>query len=41
MAIALERFLGICHAQSDFLIRKSRYYICAIIVVAVVIDFPR
>ncbi len=41
MAIALERYLGICHSQSDFLIRRSRYYICAIAVVCLLIDMPR
>ncbi len=41
IAIALERYLGICYSQSDFVIRKSRYYICAILLLATFIDFPR
>ena len=41
IAIALERYLGICHGQSDFVIRKSRYYICAILLLALLVDSPR
>ena len=43
LAIALERFLGICHAHSnsDFLIRRSRFYIGGILLVALLIDSPR
>ena len=41
MAIALERYLGICYAQSDFVIRRSRYYICSVCVVSLIVDLPR
>ncbi|TRY77850.1 hypothetical protein TCAL_06148 [Tigriopus californicus] len=41
IAIALERYLGICHSQSDFLIRRSRYYICTIVLISIIVDAPR
>jgi len=41
LAIALERYLGICHAQSDFVIRRSRYYVICILIAAIIVDSPR
>ena len=43
LAIALERYLGICSAQSDnsFVVRKARYYVIGILVISTVIDLPR
>ncbi|XP_040583670.1 FMRFamide receptor [Lepeophtheirus salmonis] len=40
IAIAFERFLGICYAHSD-IPRHSRYYIIAITCISLIIDFPR
>ena len=41
VAIAIERYLGICFSQSNWNIRRSCYYVMVILVATVVIDGPR
>lgn len=44
LAIAVERYVGICKAQSSesgFQVKKARYYIMAILIISAVVDVPR
>ena len=41
VAIAVERYLGICFSQSSWNVRKSRYYVVAICMTTIIIDGPR
>ena len=43
LAIALERFLGICRAQygNTLVVRKARYYIFGILFITLIVDASR
>ena len=44
MAIALERFIGICRAQyggNVFVVRKARYYVLGILLITIIVDAVR
>ena len=41
LAIAAERYFGICHPNTDSCYRKLRFYVVAILSACLVIDLPR